>query len=336
MKKIGIVLIIIDICACACFFLFYGPISNFRDWLVTTSMTTMTHKYLARTFYSDKMIENVLSKNYIEDFSESTNVDEVQIGNIKEIDSYTSIYEREILEHDGDEDFKIIEFDYNNSHVFLAVLYDPSRVSLGMTEYLGVQGQFLRDISKNNNALVAINAGGFSDEGGFGNGGSPTGTVIKDGKIIWSNGYYSGKLAGFNYDNILVLTSDSPNTAIENGMRDAIEFGPFLIVNGVEANISGNGGWGVNPRTALAQRKDGIVLFLVADGNGYNSDWSARGGLGLSDVMTILKRYGAYNAVNLDGGASTTLVVNNELYNNPCSGSSSTGEREVPNGWIFK
>lgn len=336
MKKIGIVVIIIDICACICFFIFYGPISDFRDWLVTTSMTTMTHKYIAKTFYSEKMIADVLSKNYIEDFSESTNVDEVQIGNIKEIDSYTSIYECEILEHDENEDYKIIQFDYNGSHVYLAVLYDPSRVSLGMTEYLGVQGEFLKDISQKNNALVAINAGGFSDEGGFGNGGSPTGTVIKDGKIIWSGGYYYGKLAGFNYDNILVLTSDSPNVAIEKGMRDAIEFGPFLIVNGVEANIGGNGGWGINPRTALAQRKDGIVLFLVADGNGYNSDWSARGGLGLADVMKILKRYGAYNAVNLDGGASTTLVVNNELYNKPCSGSSDTGEREIPNGWIFK
>lgn len=336
MKKIGIFLIIIDICACICFFIFYGPISNLRDWLVTTSMTTMTHKYIARTFYSEKMIDEVLSNNYIEDFSESTNVDEVQIGNIQEINSYTSVYERQILEHAEDEEYKIIEFKYNGYNAFLAVIYDPSRVSLAMTDYLGVRGQFLREIAQNNNALVAINGGGFSDEGGFGNGGSPTGTVIKDGKVVWSNGVSYGRLAGFNYDNILVLTNDNANVAIEKGIRDAVEFGPFLIVNGVEANISGNGGWGINPRTALAQRKDGIVLFLVVDGNGYNSDWAARGGVGLSDLISILKRYGAYNAVNLDGGASTTLVVNNKVYNKPCSGSSSTGEREIPNGWIFK
>ena len=49
-------------------------------------------------------------------------------------------------------------------------------------------------------------------------------------------------------------------------MRDAVQFGPFLIVNGTRAKTSGNGGWGINPRTVLAQRKDGIVLFLVIDG----------------------------------------------------------------------
>lgn len=336
MKKISIILIIIDICAAICFFVFYGPIGNLRDWLVTTSMTTMTHKYIARTFYSEKMIDKVLSENYIEDFSESTDTSKIEIGNIEEVDSFTSVYERQILERKDNEEYKIIEFKYNGYNAYLAVLYDPSRVKLGVTEYLGSSGEFLRNIAIKNDAIVAINGGGFSDEGGRGNGGSPTGVVIKDGKIIWSNGSAYGRLAGFNYDNVLVLTNENANTAIENGMRDAVEFGPFLIVNGVEANISGNGGWGTNPRTALAQRKDGIVLFLVVDGNGYNSDWSSRGGVELSDLIVILKRYGAYNAVNLDGGASTTLVVNDKVYNHPCSGSSETGERDIPNGWLFK
>ena len=53
--------------------------------------------------------------------------------------------------------------------------------------------------------------------------------------------------------------------AIKAGMEDAVEFGPFLIVNGNAAEIKGNGGWGIAPRTVLAQRKDGIVLFVVID-----------------------------------------------------------------------
>ena len=119
-------------------------------------------------------------------------------------------------------------------------------------------------------------------------------------------------------------------------MKDAIQFGPFLIVNGVSASISGNGGWGINPRTVLAQRKDGIVLFLVVDGNGANKyNWSGRGGVSMADLIVILERYGAYNAVNMDGGASTTLVIENQLKNHPC-GYSQTGERRLPNGWIFK
>jgi len=55
----------------------------------------------------------------------------------------------------------------------------------------------------------------------------------------------------------------------------------------------------------------------------------------MNDVLVLLERYGAYNAVNMDGGASTTLVVNNTLKNHPC-GYSETGERRLPNGWMYK
>ncbi len=64
----------------------------------------------------------------------------------------------------------------------------------------------------------------------------------------------------------MYLGKISTSRAIEFGIRDAVEFGPFLIVNGKSSFINGNGGYGVHPRTAIAQRKDGIVLFLVIDG----------------------------------------------------------------------
>ena len=44
-------LIFVDVCALTCFFLAYGPISFFRDLLITTAMTTMEHKYLAYILY---------------------------------------------------------------------------------------------------------------------------------------------------------------------------------------------------------------------------------------------------------------------------------------------
>ena len=63
-----------------------------------------------------------------------------------------------------------------------------------------------------------------------------------------------------NKDNVLVLTKESPDVAIQNGLVDAVEFGPFLVVNGKKAITSGNGGGGIASRTVIAQRKDGIVL----------------------------------------------------------------------------
>jgi len=89
-----------------------------------------------------------------------------------------------------------------------------------------------------------------------------------------------------------------------------VEFGPFLIVNGKSMQISGDP-WGKAARTVIAQRKDGVMLFLVTDGENYI------GGGSLQDVVTTLELYGAYNAANLDGGHSATLIVENKLFNNP-------------------
>ena len=41
-------------------FLLYGPITKFREWYITSAMTTMTHQYLATWFYSDETINDVL------------------------------------------------------------------------------------------------------------------------------------------------------------------------------------------------------------------------------------------------------------------------------------
>ena len=56
-SKFSIFLIIIDVIALICFFLAYGPISYFRDLLVTTAMTTMTHQWIAYLFYSEDTVD---------------------------------------------------------------------------------------------------------------------------------------------------------------------------------------------------------------------------------------------------------------------------------------
>lgn len=335
-------LILVDIFVFLCFFVFYGPFDKFRTFLITSAMTTKSHKFLAKTFYSDKMIEKVLSKNFVMSFETGSDATQVKIGGYDST-NYASSYEREILEHNKGEDYKLIRFEYNGYDGFLIAIYDPKRVSLAQSIYIGSSGQLLTDMSRSYDAKVMINAGGFQDidaygNVGEGNGGIPVGIVIKDGKLVYGNGYLNTEIAGFNNDGILQLSYTNAYDAIANGMKDAIQFGPFLIVNGVSATIGGNGGWGTNPRTVLAQRKDGIVLFLVIDGNGVNSyNWSGRGGVTMNELVEILERYGAYNAVNMDGGASTTLVINHELINHPCGYNAANNyQRWLPNAWMFK
>lgn len=337
-KKTTITLIVLDILVVIFLFFCYGPISYFRDLLITTAMTTKSHHYLARTFYSDEYIQKVLSKNYIDEVDENTNLNDIYISdfidkNLQEDDKYESKYEEQILKRKEGDVYKIFEISGIGYKGFIAVIYDPSRIELATTKYLGVRGQFLQNIAKQNNALVAINAGGFADGGGVGNGGIPTGTVIQDGKVIYNGAdtSWGGGIVGFTKDNKLLLTKASPSEAINQGIEDAVDFGPFLIVNGKRSISKGNGGYGIASRTALGQRKDGIVLFVVIDGRqpGYSL------GVDMATLTDILVRYKAYNAVNLDGGASSSLVENGNIVNSPCA-VSSTGERWIPNAWIVK
>ena len=120
----------------------------------------------------------------------------------------------------------------------------------------------------------------------------------------------AGGFIVFDNNNILILCNMIKNEALSMGLRDAIEFGPYLIVNGKRSFIKGNGGWGIAPRSAIGQRQDGIVLFLVINGRIASSI-----GADMVDLCDIMENYGAYNAANLDGGSSSELVINNEIVN---------------------
>lgn len=313
-------------------FLAYGPISYFRELYITSAMATFKHQYLAKVFYSDKTIQTILNNNFIKEAG--TETDESKISFV-ESDSgvYASEYEKQILKRDKDALYKIIDITGSGYVGKIVAIYDPSRIKIGTASKMGEIGETISTIGKKHKAIIAINASGYDDPNWMGNGGTPTGVVIQNGKIIYSgNGTgVGGGLIGFTKDNVLRLTREDPELAIKKGMRDAITFGPFLIVNGEAAFIKGNGGWGIAPRTAIAQRKDGIVLFLLIDGRkpGYSI------GADMVEVTKVLQNYGAYNAANLDGGASTGLAVNGKLFNKPCAATPS-GERYLPNAWILK
>ena len=69
------------------------------------------------------------------------------------------------------------------------------------------------------------------------------------------------------------------------------------------------------------------MIGLVVDGENYIN------GASLGDLINTLKMYGAYNAANLDGGQSSTLIVENKLYNNPPSAAKKTNGRYVITGF---
>ena len=268
-KKVLLVLVILAIIGVSTGgFLLYGPYSGFRDWLITTAMTTMTHQYFATWFYDDETIKASLAKNKVEEVNEITNTNTIVINNTVEETVYENEYERAVLEKDpNNDDYKIIEINGKGYSGYLAVIYDPSRIKTVYTKKLGTSGQYLKQMAKDNDALIAINGGGFEDPNFNSNGADPLGITFSGGKLITSKTWRgTGGLIGFTEDNKLVLGKMTVKQAQEMKVRDGVTFGPFLIINGKKSTILGNGGWGTAPRTAIGQRKDVIVLFLVIDG----------------------------------------------------------------------
>lgn len=324
-SKLTIACIIMDIFVVLGFFLTYGPIDYFRNLLVTTASKTMDHQYLSYIFYTPSMVEKILSENYFVRINDKVDLDEVTIDT-SEKTTYKDKYEKEILTRDeGNDLYKILDIKIGNNVGYLVAIYAPEKVRLISKEVLGTEvGERVITMCKRYGGVVCINGGGFVDYG-YGSG-IPMGNVIEDGKIIWKGSDRASEIIGFNADGKLMLLNATGQEAIDQGMIHGLEFGPFLIVNGKALKIVGDP-WGKAPRVAIGQRKDGVVLFLIADGNNYIN------GASLQDMIDVLLRYGAYNAANLDGGQSTTLVVNNKLYNNPPPAAKSTNGRYVVTGF---
>ena len=327
------------ICLCLVFgsgliFLLYGPYPDFRNWLITTAMTTMSHKYLATWFYDEETINEVMQNNYVKESGEETDLDAISFvdySNSKVM--YKNKYEKEILTHEDGATYKLININEDGMRGYLVAIYNPSKVKVATASKMNNSGELLTKIAKDNNAVVAMNASGFYDPGYVGNGGRPHGAVIEDGQLVSNlpRSGVGGGIMGFTKDNKFIMGKMSAEEALAKGVRDAVEFGPFLIVNGEPSFIKGNGGWGTAPRSAIGQRRDGIVLFLVMDGRDYIHGID---GVGMVELTELMMRYGAYNAANLDGGTSCGLAINGKLINQPINGSGEKRTRAIPNAWI--
>lgn len=298
------------ICGVVGLFLLYGPWDGFRTYFITSSQTTINHKYLSEMFYPRAVIEDVMSKNTVIDLDTQTDTNSID----------TSKKKNEI---------KLTNISKGNYKAWMLEISDPSSVILGVSEYFGVKGQKLPYLMQNYPSAVAgINAGGFGDANGFGNGGIPMGLVVSEGEILHQPNKSSYNIVGFNEDNVLILGKFRKGELSELRLRDAVEFTPFLIINGEPAKMEGNGGWGTAPRTAIGQRRDGTVVFVVVDGRSISS-----AGVSIRTLQEIMIEQQCYNAANLDGGSSTVLQYEGEIVNNP-SGSDADGMRFLPNAFL--
>lgn len=291
-----------------------GPSPTLSNIITSTMMETRRGRALARFFFSEDEITVIMQKNAL-----------------VKTDQITNYTEDEFVIPDSVKDkIEVIPISGSTYKATLMIVHDPSRIELGVNLLMNSskqQGFLVEEFVKSENAVAGINAGGFDDPGGKGDGSIPYGVVIKDGELISGKMTDFNSIIGFNDKNRLVVGNMTAEQALSYNIKNAVTFGPILIVNYEPVAITGTGG-GLNPRTVIGQREDGAVLLLAIDGRQTTSL-----GASYSDCIEIMMKYGAMNAANLDGGSSTVMVYNGEIINNVVS---MNGDRRVPTAWIVK
>lgn len=225
---------------------------------------------------------------------------------------------------DEDGDGIIIDRVYGEGYSgFMMVVLDPSRVIVGSvpSSYDKI-GYTVAEFVGHFHAVAGINAGGFLDPKGMGTGSTPDTLVVYKGKIYQERRGCGDGIAAIDEDSILhVAKSMSAQEIRENHIQYAVCYGPVLISNGKAADPE-TLQQSLNPRTAIGQRSDKAMLLLVIDGRQVSSM-----GATYQDLVEIMQRYGAVNAINLDGGSSSLMWFDGSYINKTAS---VIGIRPVP------
>ncbi|WP_127533422.1 phosphodiester glycosidase family protein [Paenibacillus kobensis] len=204
---------------------------------------------------------------------------------------------------------------------------DAMRMVLGNDKFGG--SETTMSAVKRYKAAAGVNAGGFADGHGKR---YPLSTTVLNGQYV--NGFEPSNkdlfFVGMDEDNKLIGGKFTSREQLDlMKPQFGASFVPVLLRNGQAMPIPSK--WQVSPRraprTVIANYKDDQLLFVVIDG--YNENGSS--GATLEEMQIILKRFGAVNAYNLDGGGSSSLIFNGRIVNNPSDGRL----RPLPTHFLF-
>lgn len=287
---------------------FNGPSPTARNQLTMTLIEASATKWVPALFIGEATVAEIRTSSVDAELEDDvTDVNTIIIDRtnvISESDEWADYPDGIRIER--------ISGDTYNAHVM--IVRDSARVYLGISTQNGFStntpGKRITAAIEDEGAIAAINAGAFNDDGTAGShvGSIPEGLVYSQGNCVWKTGAPPNGItgfAGFNEDNVLIVHKEniSQAQAEELNIRDGCCFGPVLIMNS-EINMEAyNNASGLNPRTAIGQRKDGAVIFVCIDGR----QPSSKGGK-YADIIDIMVEYGAINACNMDGGSSTVMM----------------------------
>ena len=208
-------------------------------------------------------------------------------------------------------------------------LKDPSAMKMVLGHDTVGSGETTLNAVKRYGAVAGINAGGFADAGSKR---YPLSTTVVNGRYVtgFEPSFKDLAFVGLNKSGKLIGGKFSSEQQLDQLQPQfGATFVPELIHNGSPSTIPDK--WKVSPlrapRTVIGNYKDDQLLILVVDG--YNEN--GQSGATLEELQHKLMNLGVRNAFNLDGGGSSSLILNNQIINNP----SDKSLRPVPTHFLF-
>ncbi len=309
------------------FVLAKGPSPTARNLFLRSVRETSAAGFVANIFYSEAELQQLLGNDEATPDYDETDSSLIQIPQPKPDDTpNTPVTDAWGLSDEDGDGIIVEEVRGEGYYGYMMVVLDPSRVIMGsVPESFGTRGYTVEQMVENFDAVAGINAGGFYDPDGMGNGSIPDTLVVYDGQIYYAENGTRRGFVGIDDNYILHVGNFSQAQIKERNIQYGACFGPVLVVNGesVDPSILDSG---VNPRTAIGQRSDGAILMLVINGRHISSL-----GATYADLAEIFLSYGAVNACNLDGGMSSVMWYQGEYINN---GAAMFGVRPVPTSFL--
>lgn len=217
----------------------------------------------------------------------------------------------------------VLEVDSMNEKVSIEAATPNDENSYGLQT---VRKQSEALIAKGEQVVAGVNADFYNMATG-----EPNGVLIKDGHIIKDHPK-SWKFFGILKDGTPIIGDYTKFNELRDNIEEALG-GNALIVKDGQVFETPQTGADKEPRTAVGIKDDGKVIFLTIDGR--QEPYSA--GLTMRELAELMISMGAVQALNLDGGGSTTYLARTpgidslDVKNRP----SDNSERSVANSWMI-
>lgn len=220
----------------------------------------------------------------------------------------------------------VLKIDPSKAYLYMGSTSDGYEYSLsGFTK----QNVMQHMTSAKENGIIPIagvNADFFDISGDY----HPRGLTIKEGKLISNVG--TRPWCGFTYDGKFVCGESSQYKNYKDDLRTAVGASHVLVSNGLpgELNIGTEFSDTQHPRTLAGVTEDGTIILAVIDGRQPTKS----NGASLARCTSFMMSHGAYNAVNLDGGGSSCMVVEQNGAYKTMNSPSDGGLRKVYNSLL--